>query len=140
MEKYLPSIVGYILGFTLSVLLMGKTEGASGIVHNTRIVIGNKTFCLHHWLIFLFYIAVLLFIRSKVRFIPNTVFLFLLGYLLGGIHQGLTYRDWFILIKWIRSVITLSRQRYPAKILIFLPVEDIEWKVAAIVYSYSTLL
>lgn len=96
MEKVIFSISGYLVGFLVSTLLWGKSEGAVGIIPNLRIALGSKELVLHHWMLFLLLLIFILIFRN---YFSNKAFLFLLGVIIGGLHQGLTYRDWYLLLK-----------------------------------------
>lgn len=96
MEKVILSISGYLVGFLLSTLLWGKTEGAVGLIQNLRIDLGGKELVLHHWMLFLMLLILILIFRN---YFSNKAFLFFLGVMIGGLHQGLTYGDWHLFLR-----------------------------------------
>lgn len=96
MEKVLPSIAGYLIGFTISSLIWGKVEGNSGLIPNLRIPLGTKILLLHHWVAFAVLLIIVLIFRSQLS---NRLFYLLLGIIIGGLHQGLTYKDWYVFLK-----------------------------------------
>lgn len=96
MDKIILSLGGYLTGFIVSTLIWGKTEGGVGLIPNLRIALGTKELLLHHWMLFLLLLVLVLIFRSQFS---NKLFYFLLGIIIGGFHQGLTYKDWYILLK-----------------------------------------
>ena len=48
MDKVIFSLGGYLVGFIVSTLIWGKTEGAIGFIPNLRIPLGTKELLLHH--------------------------------------------------------------------------------------------
>lgn len=96
MDKIAPSVGGYLIGFIVSTLIWGETEGSVGLLPNLRIALGGKEVLLHHWMLFLILLALVLIFRSQFS---TKLFYFLLGAIIGGLHQGLTYKDWLTILK-----------------------------------------
>ena len=96
MEKIFPSVLGYLIGFIVSTLVWGKTEESIGLIPNLRFSLGAKEVFLHHWMLFLVLTIFILLVRNQI---PSKMFFFLLGIFIGGLHQGLTYKDWYVLVK-----------------------------------------
>jgi len=96
MEKLIPSIVGYLIGFLVSTIIWCKTEGGVGLIPNLRITLGAKELVLHHWMLFLTLIIIVLILRNHIS---NKLFYLFLGIFIGGFHQGLTYKDWYFFLK-----------------------------------------
>lgn len=96
MDRVLFSTGGYLVGFIVSSLIWGKTEGGTGLIPNLRITLGNKELLLHHWMLFLLLLLLILLFRNQFS---TKLFYLLLGIIIGGLHQGLTYKDWYILLK-----------------------------------------
>lgn len=96
MEKLFFSITGYLFGFIFSSLVWGTGENGIGIIPNLRIPLGIKVLALHHWMLFLVLIVLLLAIRNSFS---DKIFYFILGICVGGLNQGLTYKDWYIFLK-----------------------------------------
>ena len=98
MEKLICSLLGYFLGFIFSLVLWGKTEGSAGIVPNLRFILLGRDIALHHWILFLALTIILLLLRQKIE-LPDKIFYLFLGFSIGGLNQGLSYRDWFTIFK-----------------------------------------
>lgn len=92
------STFGYFTGFLISSLVWGKAEGATGIIPNLRIPIGDTTFAIHHWIVSLVLIMLLLYLRTKWN-ISTQIFIFMISFLIGSFAQGILYKDWYIIIK-----------------------------------------
>jgi hypothetical protein len=97
MEKFIYSVSGYILGFVLSSFLWGKTEGATGVVTNLRFNLIGKEIALHHWMLFLVLLILLILFRNKFE-LPDKILYLALGFFIGGLNHGLTYKDWFRIV------------------------------------------
>jgi len=79
-------IIGIIVGFTLFELFSGRKEGKVGIF-----ILFLKTkkhaYHIHHWIVSLIILIILLSFSIKIPF--------LLGFLIGSIIQGWTYKDFY---------------------------------------------
>lgn len=78
-----------LIGFLSAKFFSGKFEGDRSR-YSLRIEIKNYYLHIHHWLYSLLIIIVLLLIKFY-----NPI---IYGLLIGIIVQGLTYRDWYIVI------------------------------------------
>lgn len=76
-----------LTGFIFWKFVSGKHEGEDGHAHSLRFTFGRYTFWLHHWV----YCAII----SIVLLVVGIHSLFIHGFLLGGVAQGLTYKDRF---------------------------------------------
>lgn len=85
----LPFVACAILGFFLSDYFSGRHTG-DNIDRSFRFKAGKYIVHLHHWMWSAAVAAVCLAFE-----IYNPI---LLGFLLGSIIQGLTYKDWFLII------------------------------------------
>jgi len=79
-----------VVGFVFWTLFAGKCEGDKLEKHSFRILINNYYIHIHHWLLALICLVIL--------FICNIHLDFVYGLLIGSIIQGLTYKDWYIII------------------------------------------
>jgi uncharacterized membrane protein len=82
-------ILGIIIGFLFWKIFAGKKEGDK-LERSFRFLIGNYWIHIHHWISCLALLILCLFLN-----IYNSFFY---GILLGSILQGLTYRDWHVII------------------------------------------
>lgn len=81
--------VGGILGFLFWKFFAGKYEGDRP-QRSFRFLVRNYWIHIHHWVWCAIFLIVL--------YISDIRNLFLYGVLVGSIIQGLTYRDWFLVI------------------------------------------
>lgn len=98
-EKVVVSLIGYLCGFLFSIWAFGKTEGDEGPIPNIIFKIVQFTVHPHHWSIFLAILLLLLFLQAKSQIFPELIFYFIISFLLGGITQGFSYKDWYKIIK-----------------------------------------
>ena len=101
MEKFLISLIGYAVGYYASIFLFGKSEGLTGIIPNFRFSFSGLNFSPHHWMFFVLLSILIMIIQSKTKAIPQELFIFIISIFLGGFVQGLSYKDWFIIIKGV---------------------------------------
>lgn len=95
LENILPPVFGYLIGFFFSFITSGPGEGKEGVLKNIYISLGSRTILLHHWIYSVVIVTLLVCIQAKFKFIPPTIFLFIISFLLGVIVQGLIYNDWY---------------------------------------------
>lgn len=97
MIRLLYFIIAAAAGFIFWKFVSGKQEGEEGRLHSLRFRFGRYTFWFHHWV----YSAItsIIFLLAGVR---NPI---IHGLLIGGIVQGLTYKDFFYVF--------FETQKYP---------------------------
>lgn len=96
--RLLLLIPGSILGFCLSTFFYGRATGQEGILPNIRFQVANYYISPHHWMYFLMLVFILAFVHHKFNLLSEEVFYLLLGFGIGGFVQGLSYKDWFVII------------------------------------------
>lgn len=74
--------IGYLFGNAIG----GKQAGERGLIH-WEWFIGKTKIHLHHWFI------MLIILMLYLMFIGNNEVI--IGFLIGGISQGLSYDDWY---------------------------------------------
>lgn len=99
MDKVIFSIIGYVVGFMYNYFTSGRTEGVQGIIPNIEFSFGSKNIIIHHWLTQALVLGAVLIIETKYSFIPRLLLYLMVGFLLGGINQGLLYSDWYKFIR-----------------------------------------
>lgn len=82
-------LIGTIAGFIFWKLVAGKYEGDKP-ERSIHFTIGNYFVHLHHWLWCLVILMILLILGLRNHL--------LIGFLIGSIIQGLTYRDWYYVV------------------------------------------
>ncbi|OGM13043.1 hypothetical protein A3A76_01865 [Candidatus Woesebacteria bacterium RIFCSPLOWO2_01_FULL_39_23] len=98
MEKLISSLIGYAASFIISTLIWGKYEGDVGFINNLRFEFMGREIALHHWMLFLLLAVILVTFRQKLN-ISDKLFYLLLGFFMGGLNQGLTFKDWYKILK-----------------------------------------
>jgi hypothetical protein len=87
-------LIGGVIGYTITNFVSGKSEGEKGLIDFNWIIKPLKIH-LHHWIIFsIILLCVLVFVFLKENHEKNKYNL-IIGFLIGGIIQGLTYTDRF---------------------------------------------
>ena len=99
MINILYIIAGFIFGIIFAKTMFGKKEGHHGVLKNWRFKLMGRTLIIHHWILFIAYIICMTFAQKRADLFPDIVFYTGTGFLLGGIFQGLTYKDWYVFIK-----------------------------------------
>jgi hypothetical protein len=89
--------LGSIWGFLITKFLAGKRPGEKGKMFSIILKLKNYQLHLHHWLIGIG----LFFTNLQLNFLPLPYFSN--GFLVGLIVQGLTYPDWYLIIKRVKS-------------------------------------
>ncbi len=82
-------LLGIVIGFLFWKIVAGKYRGDK-LEKSFRFSVRNYWIHIHHWLWSSILIAVLFFLNIRD--------LLLYGFLIGSIIQGLTYKDWYIII------------------------------------------
>lgn len=82
-------VSGIIIGFLFWKLFAGKYEGDKS-ERSLSFLIKNYYVHIHHWFWSLILLAILFFLNIRNQF--------LYGFLIGSIIQGLTYKDWYLII------------------------------------------
>ncbi len=99
MEKMAVSVAGYLTGYVVSWLVYGREEGAVGWIPNMRFSVWGWDVSPHHWMYFLGLAVVVLYLQAKYGLFAERIYYFILGVGLGGLHQGLSYKDWYMVVK-----------------------------------------
>ncbi|NMB92296.1 MAG: hypothetical protein GYA31_01575 [Parcubacteria group bacterium] len=81
--------LGIIIGFLFWKIFAGKYEG-DRLERSLRFLIKNYYIHLHHWLWSVILLVILFSLHIKIPF--------LYGILIGSIIQGLTYKDWYVIV------------------------------------------
>lgn len=82
--------IGIILGYIFGYIVSGKSEGEKGLIHCNWCIETFKIH-LHHWIIMSIILAYyLIYVENKSNII--------IGFLIGGIIHGLSYKDRFNII------------------------------------------
>ena len=84
-------ILGVLMGYLFGVFIGGEKEGDIGRIH-WEWFIQKTRIHLHHWMVF----SMLLLIYATMC---DNMNMFIQGVLAGGIIHGLTYDDWYKIIK-----------------------------------------
>lgn len=88
MAEVVALLVFGVAGYNFGNFIGGASEGEKGRLHWDWWIRKTK-FHMHHWMIMLMLLVLyLLFIK------PNALDMPIVGFLLGGIIQGLSYDDW----------------------------------------------
>ena len=85
-------LVGILIGYLFGKYIGGKKEGDEGLIHWGWFMRTFKIH-LHHWIIMSVILCVYLVVLCD--YVGCDVNMLIIGFLLGGIMQGLTYSDRF---------------------------------------------
>ncbi|MEK7631496.1 MAG: hypothetical protein AAB445_01335 [Patescibacteria group bacterium] len=88
-EVFYPALVT-IVSFFFWKYVSGKSAGEQGRMRSLRFTFGRYTFWLHHWL----YCSIAIVALLSVGVYHPLVY----GFLLGGVIQGLTYKDFYYVV------------------------------------------
>lgn len=94
-------LIGGIIGYTITNFVSGKSEGKKGLIDFSWITKPFKIH-LHHWIIFsIILLCIFVFSEKKhenkhdTQTYKKNKYNLIIGFLIGGIIQGLTYTDRF---------------------------------------------
>jgi hypothetical protein len=91
-------IFGFIISYIFfSLILQNREKTKPKIWNNLEIkILNGKCLHFHHWIIFSILLIILIICRNNFN---KNYYLFLLGFCLGGIFQGLKYKDRFEILQ-----------------------------------------
>jgi hypothetical protein len=98
----IPAIIllacSYVFGLLFPKTIWGKSEGEQGVVPNLRLKIKGNIVRPHHWMLFLVLAFGITVYQAMNGQFSDLVFFGLLGFFVGGMHHGLMYKDWHVII------------------------------------------
>ena len=86
-------LIGFILGWIFGNIIGGKSSGKKGLIHWDWFLDTFKIH-LHHWIIMIIILIMYIIILEESNDQANYNS-YIVGFLLGGIAQGLSYKDRF---------------------------------------------